>query len=62
MTKKQEQAFMKHPNQCPFCKGENLDEHDFDGDGAECDCEDCGESWYVCYKLTGCYQSERQTA
>lgn len=60
MTEKQVGKFMDNPNKCPFCGSDNLDEHDFDGDGAECDCDDCGESWMVEYRLIGCYQTESQ--
>lgn len=52
--KELEQRFVYNPNECPFCGSDDLYESDFDGETAECICDECGKSWRPCYKLVGC--------
>lgn len=58
MKKMSQKAYVDSEGvKCPFCGSENLDREgvDVDAGGASqrVSCDDCGKTWYDCYKLTG---------
>lgn len=53
ITKEQQERYLLNPNLCIYCQGKNINASGFEDNVEQVDCEDCGKTWYDCYKLVG---------
>jgi hypothetical protein len=58
VTEEQKQQYLKNDSRCPFCGSKNIDAYgDWHTDTSiawrAVSCEDCDQTWYDQYTLTG---------